>query len=187
MAGSKRAETSHEAEYIAESKERSLRHERSAASKAADHSRERGSDPGTGGIQDADSAHRSPATDQPTVEERYLAAVRAVAMGEVNLEGGTLPRFALRNPHAAIVGGMIVALLGTVVFTQMPIDVFPQLNLKAAVVGTFFPGFAPIAIEQNITGRYERFFTLGAGIEHIERAQFPAAALSRSVSMRTLT
>jgi HAE1 family hydrophobic/amphiphilic exporter-1 len=87
---------------------------------------------------------------------------------EVDLSGSTVPAFSLRNPHLTIVIAIIIAILGTVAFMQMPIDVFPRLHIKAAVVGTFYPGFAPLAIEANITSRYERFFTLGAGIEHIE-------------------
>jgi HAE1 family hydrophobic/amphiphilic exporter-1 len=97
--------------------------------------------------------------------------------GGVNLDSGSLPAFSLRNPHTAIVGALVVALLGTVAFTQMPIDVFPRLHIKAAVVGTFYPGFAPLAIEANITSRYERFFTLGSGIEHIESRSIPGCSI----------
>ncbi|MDA8206956.1 MAG: efflux RND transporter permease subunit [Thermaerobacter sp.] len=108
--------------------------------------------------------HDEPATQGPDPEE-------------INLDSGSSPAFALRNPHTAIVGALIAALLGVVGFTQMPIDVFPRLHIKAAVVGTFYPGFAPLAMEANITSRYERFFTLGSGIEHIESRSIPGASI----------
>ena len=45
------------------------------------------------------------------------------------------------------------------------------------MVATFYPGFAPTAIEQDITSRYERFFTLGSGIRHIESRSLPGVSM----------
>ncbi len=87
-----------------------------------------------------------------------------------------MPRFSLRNPHLIIVAAMLIALLGVMAYTQLPVDVFPVLHIKAAVVATFYPGFAPLAMEQDITSRYERFFTLGSGIEHIESRSIPGVS-----------
>ena len=87
-----------------------------------------------------------------------------------------MPRFSLRNPHLIIVAAMLITLLGVMAYTQMPVDVFPVLHIKAAVVATFYPGFAPLAMEQDITSRYERFFTLGSGIEHIESRSIPGVS-----------
>lgn len=87
-----------------------------------------------------------------------------------------MPRFSLRNPHMVIVAALLTALLGAMAFTRMPVDVFPRLHIKAAVVATFYPGFAPLAMEQDITSRYERFFTLGNGIEHIESRSIPGVS-----------
>ncbi len=87
-----------------------------------------------------------------------------------------MPQFSLRNPHLIIVAALLVAILGVMAFAQMPVDVFPRLYIKAAVVATFYPGFAPLAMEQDITSRYERFFTLGNGIEHIESRSIPGVS-----------
>ncbi len=87
-----------------------------------------------------------------------------------------MPKFSLRNPHLIIVTALLVAILGVLAFAQMPVDVFPRLYIKAAVVATFYPGFAPLAMEQDITSRYERFFTLGNGIEHIESRSIPGVS-----------
>lgn len=78
-----------------------------------------------------------------------------------------MPKFALRNPHFIVVVALITAILGVTAFVRMPVDVFPPLHIKAAVVGTYYPGFAPVDLESDVTSRYERYFTLGGGIEHV--------------------
>jgi len=79
-----------------------------------------------------------------------------------------MPNFSLRNPYTIIVGALIIVLLGVTAFTRMPVDVFPDIKIPAVVVATFYQGMPPLDMEDNITFRYERFFTLGSNIEHIE-------------------
>jgi HAE1 family hydrophobic/amphiphilic exporter-1 len=88
-----------------------------------------------------------------------------------------MPSFSLRHPYLIVVVALLIVLLGITAFLRMPIDVFPRLHIKAAVVATFYPGFSPLAMEQDITSRYERFFTLGSGIEHIESRSLPGVSL----------
>src|SRR5579875_3833177 len=87
-----------------------------------------------------------------------------------------MPSFSLRNPHLIIVVALLVALIGVLSYVEMPVDVFPPLHIKAAVVATFYPGFSPIGMEQDITSRYERFFTLGGGISRIESRSIPGVS-----------
>ena len=79
-----------------------------------------------------------------------------------------MPSFSLRNPYLIIVGALVIVILGVTAFTQMPADVFPDIKIPAVVVATFYQGMPPLDMEDNITFRYERFFTLGSNIEHIE-------------------
>jgi len=88
-----------------------------------------------------------------------------------------MPSFSLRNPHFVIVGSLIVALLGITAFFRMPVDVFPNLKIPAVIVGTFYPGMPPGEIERDITTRFERFFTLGNDIEHIESRSLPGVSI----------
>ncbi len=88
-----------------------------------------------------------------------------------------MPSFSLRNPHFVIVGALIVSLLGLTAFARMPVDVFPNLKIPAVVVATFYPGMPPLEIERNITTRFERFFTLGNDIEHIESRSLPGVSI----------
>ena len=79
-----------------------------------------------------------------------------------------MPKFALRNPYTIIVGALAITLLGATAFTKMPVDVFPDIKIPAVVIATFYQGMPPLDMEDNITFRYERFFTLGSNIAHIE-------------------
>src|SRR5574337_815826 len=88
-----------------------------------------------------------------------------------------MPGFSLRNPHTIIVGALVVILLGVTAFARMPVDVFPDLKMPAVVVATFYPGMPPLEIERDITTRFERFFTLGSDIEHIESRSLPGVSI----------
>lgn len=88
-----------------------------------------------------------------------------------------MPSFSLRNPHLVIVGALITALLGLTALVEMPVDVFPNLKIPAVVVATFYSGMPPTEVERNITTRFERFFTLGSDIEHIESRSLPGVSI----------
>jgi multidrug efflux pump subunit AcrB len=59
----------------------------------------------------------------------------------------------------------------------MPVDLFPNINVPVVVVATFYSGMPPEEIEADITSRFERFFTLGSGIDHIESRSLPGVSL----------
>ena len=59
----------------------------------------------------------------------------------------------------------------------MPVDLFPEINIPVVVVATFYSGMPPQQIEADITDSYERFFTLGSGINHIESRSLPGVSL----------
>ena len=59
----------------------------------------------------------------------------------------------------------------------MPVDLFPQVNIPVVVVATFYSGMPPQQIEADITDTFERFFTLGSGIDHIESRSMTGVSL----------
>ena len=61
----------------------------------------------------------------------------------------------------------------------MPVDLFPAIHIPVVVVATFYSGMPPEQIETDITGRFERFFTLGSDIDHIESRSLPGVSLIR--------
>jgi multidrug efflux pump subunit AcrB len=88
-----------------------------------------------------------------------------------------LSRFAIRNPYLIVVGCLIILVVGAVSLVRMPVDMFPAIRIPVVVVATFYSGMPPEQIEVDITGRFERFFTLGSGIEHIESRSLPGVSL----------
>src|SRR5918912_1322309 len=85
--------------------------------------------------------------------------------------------FAIRNPYFIVVVALIIAVVGVSSLMRMPVDMFPAMNIPVVVVATFYSGMPPEQIETDITSRFERFFTLGAGIEHIESRSLPGVSV----------
>jgi multidrug efflux pump subunit AcrB len=87
--------------------------------------------------------------------------------------------FALRYPFFIIMLCLIIGVVGMTTVARMPVDLFPSINIPVVVVATFYSGMPPEQIESNITDPFERFFTLGAGIDHIESRSLTGVSLIR--------
>jgi len=85
--------------------------------------------------------------------------------------------FAIKYPFFVIMMCLMIAVVGTVTVARMPVDLFPNINIPVVVVATFYSGMPPEQIESDITGRFERFFTLGSGIDHMESRSLPGVSL----------
>lgn len=79
-----------------------------------------------------------------------------------------MSRFSIRNPYFIVVICLALCVIGATSLARMPVDLFPPINLPEVVVATFFSGMPPSDVEHDITDRFERFFTLGGGISHME-------------------
>jgi multidrug efflux pump subunit AcrB len=88
-----------------------------------------------------------------------------------------MSRFALRYPYFIIVICLMICVIGVSSISRMPVDLFPSIKIPVVVVATFYSGMPPEQIENDITGRFERFFTLGSGIDHIESRSLPGVSL----------
>ena len=88
-----------------------------------------------------------------------------------------MSRFALRFPYFIIVLCLITCVVGITSVVRMPVDLFPPIRIPVVVVATFFSGMPPEQIETDITGRFERFFTLASGVDHIESRSLPGVSL----------
>jgi multidrug efflux pump subunit AcrB len=86
-------------------------------------------------------------------------------------------RFSIRYPYLIIVICLIVCVVGVTILVRMPVDLFPPIKIPVVVVATFFSGMPPEQIETDITGRFERFFTLASGIDHMESRSLPGVSL----------
>src|SRR3984957_9934403 len=88
-----------------------------------------------------------------------------------------MSRFAIKYPYLIIVICLITCVVGVTSLVRMPVDLFPAIKIPVVVVATFFNGMPPEQIETDITGRFERFFTLGSGIEHMESRSLPGVSI----------
>ncbi len=88
-----------------------------------------------------------------------------------------MPRFAIHTPYFIVVVCLIIAVVGVNTLANMPVDMFPAINIPVVVVATFYSGMPPEQIETDITSRFERFFTLGSGIEHQESRSLPGVSV----------
>jgi multidrug efflux pump subunit AcrB len=88
-----------------------------------------------------------------------------------------MPTFSLRHPYLIIVGCLLIMVLGLTSIVQMPVDMFPPINIPVVLVATFYNGMPPEQIEADITDTFERFFTLGSGIDHMESRSISGVSL----------
>ncbi|MFY9802558.1 MAG: efflux RND transporter permease subunit [Candidatus Acidiferrales bacterium] len=88
-----------------------------------------------------------------------------------------MPKFAIRHPYFIIVVCLFICVLGVTSVAQMPVDMFPAINIPVVLVATFYNGMPPEQIEADITDTFERFFTLGSGIDHMESRSMAGVSL----------
>src|SRR5487761_120392 len=88
-----------------------------------------------------------------------------------------VPTFSIKHPYFIIVLCLFVCVLGLTSVVQMPVDMFPPIEIPVVLVATFYNGMPPQQIEADITDTFERFFTLGSGIDHMESRSMTGVSL----------
>ncbi len=87
------------------------------------------------------------------------------------------PGFAIKYPFFILMMCLIIVVVGvTTVCAHAGGSVSP-IQIPVVVVATFYSGMPPEQIEANITDPFERFFTLGSGIDHIESRSLTGVSL----------
>jgi len=90
-----------------------------------------------------------------------------------------MPGFSIRNPYFIVVICLVLLVIGVTSIARMPVDLFPPINLPEVVVATFYSGMPPEDIETDITDPLERFFTLAAGVDHMESRSLLGVSIIR--------
>jgi len=88
-----------------------------------------------------------------------------------------MSRFAIRYPYLIIVICLMICVVGVTSLVRMPVDLFPPIKIPVVVVATFYAGMPPEQIENDITGQFERMFTLASGIDHMESRSLTGVSL----------
>ncbi len=114
------------------------------------------------------------------IQSRPARQAQIVAPSDLDSKIGirsTMPSFSLRHPYFIIVICLFLCVLGLTSVVQMPVDMFPPINIPVVLVATFYGGMPPEQIEADITDTFERFFTLGSGIDHMESRSMSGVSL----------
>ncbi len=85
--------------------------------------------------------------------------------------------FAIKHPFFILMLCLIIVVVGVTTVARMPVDLFPPIKIPVVVVATFYSGMPPQQIEGDITDTFERFFTLGSNIDHIESRSLTGVSL----------
>src|SRR5947207_1952260 len=79
-----------------------------------------------------------------------------------------LIHLSLRRPVTIFVASLSLALLASLAFLRMPVDIFPNMNLPVIVVAQPYGGMAPEQMEGYLVYYYEFHFLFMTGIDHVE-------------------
>jgi multidrug efflux pump subunit AcrB len=78
---------------------------------------------------------------------------------------------AIRRPYTFVVVSMLIALLGILSITRMPVDIFPSINLPVVSVIWGYTGLPPEEMQNRIVSISERAMTtVTSEIEHLDSA-----------------
>lgn len=88
-----------------------------------------------------------------------------------------MSKFAIRKPYVIVTICLVMLVLGLVSVIKMPVDLFPTIKIPEVIVATFYNGMPPQEVEMEITSRFERFFTMGSGIDWMESRSLPGVSL----------
>lgn len=77
-------------------------------------------------------------------------------------------QFAFRNKHLIIVIALLVAILGLVSVSRLPVDILPVFKSPAVEILTVYQGMPPEMVEKDISTHLERFTSQADGIQSQE-------------------
>ncbi|MDR3491395.1 MAG: efflux RND transporter permease subunit [Gammaproteobacteria bacterium] len=80
----------------------------------------------------------------------------------------SLVSIAIENPHLIVVACLFIVILGTLAIFKLPKDLLPSANLPAVQILSFYAGMPVKSVEQNLSGRFERYTGQAIGIERQE-------------------
>ncbi len=89
-----------------------------------------------------------------------------------------MPSFAIRHPYLIIVFCLVVCVLGITSVVQMPVDMFPPINIPVVLVATFYNGMPPQQIEADMHGHVRAAFSpWPSGVDHMESRSLTGVSL----------
>ncbi len=78
-----------------------------------------------------------------------------------------LTRLALRYPVSTFLFAMTILVFGLVSFTQLPVDLLPNITVPVVSVITFYTGAGPLDMEQSVTRIIERGVSSTNNVDYV--------------------
>ena len=78
-----------------------------------------------------------------------------------------LTRLALRYPISTFLIAVTIVVLGYVSFTQLPIDLLPDINIPVVTTVTYYSGAGPLDMEQSVTRIVERSVSSVNNVDYV--------------------
>ncbi|MGQ0503805.1 MAG: efflux RND transporter permease subunit [Myxococcaceae bacterium] len=91
-----------------------------------------------------------------------------------------MTRLALRNPIAVLMGGIACALVGFLAVRQLPVDLFPRVDVPVIMVGTLYPGASPEVVERTVSYQVERAVSQTANLDYVSSQSRYGLSIVRS-------
>ncbi len=79
-----------------------------------------------------------------------------------------LTRLALRYPISTFLFAVTLLILGTVSFTQLPIDLLPNISIPTVTTVTYYTGAGPLDMEQTVTRTIERTVSSVNNVDYVQ-------------------
>lgn len=91
-----------------------------------------------------------------------------------------LVAIAINNPHLIVVACLFVVILGTLAIFKLPKDLLPSANLPAVQILSFYAGMPVKDVEENLSGRFERYTGQAIGIQRQESKSLVGVSIVRN-------
>jgi multidrug efflux pump subunit AcrB len=88
-----------------------------------------------------------------------------------------LIRLSVRNPYVVAAFAFVLAILGILSLTRIPVDILPVFKSPAVQVLTYYPGMPASSIEKTITNRIERWVNQAPGARLMESRSVPGVSV----------
>lgn len=79
----------------------------------------------------------------------------------------SLPEFSIKRPITVLMAVMVCLLLGTIAFTEIPVDLMPEVNFPTLSITTDYEGVGPEEIETLVSRPMEQIVAAAPGVERV--------------------
>ena len=79
----------------------------------------------------------------------------------------SLPEFSIKRPVTVLMAVMVCLLLGVIAFTEIPVDLMPEVNFPTLSITTDYEGVGPEEIETLISRPLEQIVSAAPGVERV--------------------